>query len=532
MVDSDGRSHATVGGTVNKASTNALELENFSKRFGGAIALDNVSLSIRRGEVHGLLGANGSGKSTLIKILAGFHDPEPGAQLNLYGQPLHLPVKPGALRDNGLSFVHQHLGLVPAMSVTENLYLGKLATENNWRINWTSAHENARKVFDRFELDLDPTTQVANLSSVQQALLAIVRAYETLREAGLQHADRPGVLVLDEPTPFLPQTGVAQLFDLIRRCVDTGASVIFVSHDVDEVREITDRASILRNGVLIDTVTSNSTSHESFVSRIIGRELEQYTGAKTAIVGGSDKLRVANLRKGSIGPLNFHAAAGEILGLTGLIGSGFDSVPALLYGAQKNVSGQVSVEADVFDLKTLNPDEALQAGIAYLPADRLGEAGIGSLSVADNVCLPVLDQLKSGAGLKVKQLIKHAKTIGATSGVKPNVPQMPLAALSGGNAQKALMAKWLQIKPRVLLLDEPTQGVDVGARQQLWDALDATAANSTAIVVASTDYEQLASLCHRVLIFSQGQIVAELSGASLNKESIAEHCYRSQTQIA
>lgn len=532
VTNSNDRKSAIVGSAESPLSENALELTHFSKRFGGAMALDDVSLSIRRGEVHGLLGANGSGKSTLIKILSGFHQPESGAVLKLYGQVLGFPVKPVSLRDNGLSFVHQHLGLVPDMSVTENLYLGKLATENNWRINWTSAHENARDVFERFDLDLDPRSEVANLSSVQQALLAIVRAYEMLRIAGLEHVDRPGVLVLDEPTPFLPQSGVAQLFDLVRRCVATGASVIFVSHDVDEVRQITDRASILRNGQLIDTVISKDISHEGFVSRIIGRDLEQYSGAKNPIVAGVVKLRVSNVSNGPIGPLKFETAASEILGLTGLIGSGFDAVPAMLYGAHSSVSGNISVDGSVLDLKTLTPEQALQAGIAYLPADRLGEAGVGSLSVADNVCQPVLDKLKGTFGLTEKQIVKYAKGIGASSGVKPNVPQLPLAALSGGNAQKALMAKWLQIEPQVLLLDEPTQGVDVGARQQIWDALDTTAATGTGIVIASTDYEQLATVCHRVLIFSQGQIVAELSGANLTKDSIAEYCYKSQTQIA
>lgn len=531
-IDANGRSNATVVSQAESTSGNALELAHFSKRFGGAVALNDVSLSIRRGEVHGLLGSNGSGKSTLIKILSGFHDPEPGAQLKLYGHSMSLPIKATALRDNGLSFVHQHLGLVPALSVTENLYLGKLATTNNWRINWTAAHENAREVFERFNLDLEPTTEVSYLSAVQQALLAIVRAYEALREAGLQHADRPGVLVLDEPTPFLPQAGVTQLFDLISRCVDTGASVMFVSHDVDEVRQITDRASILRNGSLIETVTTQNTSHDGFVSRIIGRELEQYNGVKKPIVGGAAKLSASNVRKGAIGPLNFHVFSGEILGLTGLIGSGFDSVPAMLYGAQKNVSGTVSIDNSVQTLNTLNPEQALQAGMAYLPADRLGEAGIGSLSIADNICQPVLQRLKSTFGLTEKRIIQHAATVGAGAGVTPNVPQLPLAALSGGNAQKVLMAKWLQTNPEVLLLDEPTQGVDVGARQQLWDALDQTAASGTGIVIASTDYEQLATVCHRVLIFSQGQIVAELSGANLTKDQIAEHCYRSQTRSA
>jgi len=540
-------------------SAAALDIRRLSKRFGGAVALDNVSLSIARGEVHGLLGSNGSGKSTLIKVLSGYHTPEPGAELSLYGHALDLPIKSSKLRELGLSFVHQHLGLVPGLSVTENLYLGKLASEDNWCINWTAAHENAYDVFERFDLELDPEMQVAFLSPVQQALLAIVRAYESLQEsrsqqsdsgAGHAKADRPGVLVLDEPTPFLPKSGVEQLFQLVRQCVAGGSSVIFVSHDVDEVREITDRATILRDGKLIDTVVSNNISHEAFVSRIIGRTLEDYAGARKQRPVGAAKLHVENACLGSVGPLAFDIVEGEIVGLTGLIGSGFDSVPSLLYGAQPAATGNVTVTGKArastaagqaavatsgqmtLDLSLLKPEQALQAGIAYLPADRLGEAGVGSLSVGDNVALPVLDKLKSKLGLTESQVQSHAAALGARADVKPNIPQLPLAALSGGNAQKALMAKWLQIQPQVLLLDEPTQGVDVGARQQLWDALDQTAAGGTAILIASTDYEQLASVCHRVLIFSQGQIVATLTGNDLSKDLIAEYCYRSMTHSA
>ena len=358
------------------------------------------------------------------------------------------------------------------------------------------------------------------------------------------------MLVLDEPTPFLPKSGVEQLFQLVRQCVAGGSSVIFVSHDVDEVREITDRATILRDGKLIDTVVSNNTSHEAFVSRIIGRTLEDYAGARKQRPVGAAKLHVENACLGSVGPLAFDIVEGEIVGLTGLIGSGFDSVPSLLYGAQPAATGKVTVTGKAsastadgqsavatsgqvtLDLSLLKPEQALQAGIAYLPADRLGEAGVGSLSVGDNVALPVLDTLKSKLGLTESQVQSHAAALGARADVKPNIPQLPLAALSGGNAQKALMAKWLQIQPQVLLLDEPTQGVDVGARQQLWDALDQTAAGGTAILIASTDYEQLASVCHRVLIFSQGQIVATLTGNDLSKDLIAEYCYRSMTHSA
>jgi ribose transport system ATP-binding protein len=511
-------------------TTDALEITHLSKRFGGAVALDDVSLIVRRGEVHGLLGSNGSGKSTLIKILSGFHAPEPGAEIRLYGDRLGLPIDGAQARDLGLAFVHQHLGLIPSLTVTENLNLGALSTSDKWAIDWGSEHRKAAQVFSEFGLPLNPRALVGSLSAVQQALLAIVRAYVDLRRATSIHADRPGVLVLDEPTPFLPRAGVEQLFSLVRQCTRQGASVIFVSHDVDEVREITDRATILRDGHLIDTVVTRNTSHEAFVERIIGRNLESYEGARKKLPGGKPQVVVRGLAGWGVGPVSLTVAPGEILGLTGLIGSGCDTVPALLYGARKGVTGTMELDGTEIGLEFLKPEEALRRGIAYLPADRQREAGVGSLSVGDNVSLPVYEKLRGAFGLTNRGVERHAAALGATAGVKPNVPALPLSALSGGNAQKALMAKWLQIKPKLLLLDEPTQGVDVGARQQIWDALDRTAGSGASIIIGSTDYEQLAQLCHRVLIFSRGIVVAELTGSQLTKEQIAEYCYRSLPQ--
>ncbi len=494
------------------------------------MALDDVSLDVARGEVHGLLGSNGSGKSTLIKVLAGFHDPEPGAEITLYGQRLPLPVAGAEARARGLAFVHQNLGLIPQLSVAENLFMGRFATGSGWALNWRALHREAREIFARFGLTLDPRAEVAGLTAVEQALLAITRAYEDLAAATKDHADRPGVLVLDEPTPFLPRAGVEQLFDLIRRCTATGASVIFVSHDVDEVREITDRATILRDGHLIDTVVTRETSHDGFVERIIGRNLETYGGHAKALDAPEALARVTDLVTEAVGPVAFELHKGEILGLTGLIGSGFDAVPAALYGAAP-ASGRLTLDGRGQALAMQTPAEALARGIAYLPADRLGAAGVGSLSIGDNIALPVLAKLSSALGLTASRINAHAARLGQAAGVRPNRPALPLEALSGGNAQKVVLAKWLQVSPRLLLLDEPTQGVDVGARQAIWDALDLAAEGGAGVLVASTDYDQLAAICHRVLIFARGGIVAELSGRDLTKDTIAEHCFRSMSRV-
>jgi ribose transport system ATP-binding protein len=509
------------------SETPALSVSNLSKRFGGALALDRVALDVRRGEVHGLLGSNGSGKSTLIKVLAGFHTPEPGAEVRLYGRLAPLPIPGPKVREMGLAFVHQHLGLIPSLSVTENLRIGDLATRPNWRIDWRAEHARAAQVFARYDLALDPRAEVLRLSPVQQALLAIVRAVEDLRA----HSGEPGVLVLDEPTPFLPRAGVEQLFRLVRAAVAEGASVIFVSHDVDEVREITDRATILRDGKLIDTVDTASTSHDAFVERIIGRSMAAYAGAAKQTPTGEAHVTVDDLTGPALGPVSLTLRKGEILGLTGLIGSGYDAVPALLYGARKAWGGKLRLGPRTLRIPAIEPAEALSRGIVYLPADRLGAAGVGSLPVGDNVSMPVYERLRRGFGLTSREIEAHAAQLGAKAGVKPNAPALPLSALSGGNAQKALLAKWLQVEPQLMLLDEPTQGVDVGARQDIWDALDRAAEGGACILIGSTDYEQLAKLCHRVLVFARGRVVDDLTGARLTKDAIAESCFRS-TSIA
>ncbi len=509
----------------------ALSIRHLSKRFGGELALDKVSLSVVPGEVHGLLGSNGSGKSTLIKVLAGFHAPEPGAEIQLYGQDVPLPVSGQQVHEMGLAFVHQHLGLIPALSVTENLFISEFSTRNNWSINWSKRYKMAEEVFSRFDLAIDPRAETASLSAVQQALLAIVRAYEELKHATAEHADKPGVLILDEPTPFLPSSDVEHLFQLMRNCTATGASVIFVSHDVDEVREITDRATILRDGRLIETVETASTDHTGFVSRIIGRQLEGYGGSAKTAPAEAPTIRLKGLAASGLGPVSFEAAPGEILGLTGLIGSGFDQCLGRIYGTDEGSTGQVVLGTDTLDLAEMDPIAAIAHSIAYLPADRPGRAGVGSLSIADNIAMPLYDRLCGKFALTDRAILRHAEKQTAKSGVKPNAPALPLAALSGGNAQKVVLAKWLQIEPVLLLLDEPTQGVDVGARQAIWDQLDKAAGQGTTVIIASSDYDQLAQICHRVLIFARGGIVGELSGADLTKQTIAERSYHSLAEL-
>ncbi len=514
--------------TVAMDHTPALSISGLSKAFGGAVALDDVALDVRVGEVHGLLGQNGSGKSTLIKILSGFHAPEPGGRLSLFGKDVPLPLAAGQFRELGMAFVHQHLGLIPSLSVVENMRLSDFATDDLWRIRWRRECEAVAEIFDHYQLNIDPRVQVANLPQVERCLVAIVRAMEQIAASQSTHGGR-GILVLDEPTPFLPRTGIDQLFDLVRQVVAKGASVIFVSHDVEEVMEITDRATILRDGRVAGTVVTAEASHDDFVELIVGRRVEPFHISHAHGLDEAVEVRISHLRGRVVEDLNLSVRKGEVVGLTGLIGAGFEEVPAILSGAQQGQSGTMTLADQMFDLHHLKPAQAIAAGIAYLPADRLAASGAGSLSVVENVALPSIRRFAGALGLNRGAMARWAKDVTTRHDVRPNRPEMALEQLSGGNQQKVLLAKWLEVAPVLLLLDEPTQGIDVGARQQVYEALDQAVNSDTTVICASADYEQLAQICDRVLIFAFGRVIRELTGGDVTKERIAEQCYKSMT---
>ncbi|SFR12248.1 sugar ABC transporter ATP-binding protein [Poseidonocella sedimentorum] len=501
----------------------ALLARKVSKIFGTTKVLDDVSLAVMPGEVHGLLGANGSGKSTFIKTLAGLHDPEPGAELIMYGEAAPLPMPAGGARRRGISFVHQNLALMPSLTVLENMLLNDLAVTQQWNIRWGKARRQVAEIFERFDIHIDPMTLVSDLPQADRALIAICRAFEEVRVTA---GEGRGLLILDEPTPFLPKSGVDQLFTLVRAVVAGGASVIFVAHDIDEIREITDRATILRDGRLAGTVVSAEADHERFIELIVG---ERVTMFQTARGQAPDRPVTASVRKLSADvarDVTFDIREGEVLGLTGLIGSGFDRVPEAIFGALPGSEGSVEIGGKSLAVEAITPARAMAQSIAYLPADRLGKAGVGSLSIAENMALPVMGEFRSLLGMNWPKINAHVSDLGRKYDIRPNRPAQALSSLSGGNAQKVLMAKWLQTAPRLLMLDEPTQGVDVGARQKLFHAIDEASRKGTAVLVASTDAEQLAQICHRVLVFSKGRIVSELTGAAITKDSISEETLR------
>ncbi len=499
-----------------------IALRGLSKTFGGALALDDVDLTIAPGEVHGLLGENGSGKSTLIKILAGYHAPD-GGTLEINGEPIPLPLAPGNFKEYGLSFVHQDLGLITDLTVLENLRLVEFASSARWRIDWRAERRNARETFERYGVSLDPESIVNETTETDRARLAIVRALEDIRSA---EPDRRGLLVLDEPTVFLPREGTEDLFRLVRDVVANHASVLFVSHDLDEVREITDRVTVLRDGRVHGTVVTREASEGELVEMIIGRRLAALSHEPQKTAGLPVQTSVRDLRGKQLRGVSFDVHEGEVLGVTGLIGSGFEDIPYHLFGAKPSATGEMSIDGANHSVPAMTPQRALKARIAMLPGDRQRDGSVGSLSVGENVMLQVLGEY-GPKRLQRRRLRKRSGELMSEFDVRPADPGLAYQSLSGGNQQKALLAKWMQTKPRLILLHEPTQGVDIGAREQIFGILGKAAREGMAVVCASSDYEQLAQVCDRVLVIGRGKIVRELVADDVSKERIAEQVYNS-----
>ncbi len=557
-----------------------LSFSALSKTFGATRALKKVSLEVWPGEIHGLVGQNGSGKSTLIKVLAGFYEPDAGSRLSIDGAPVRLPLRPGDYSQFGISFVHQDLALVPSLTVLENLRVSELCLKPRWYISWKKEIRAAQALLTEFALDLDPLTKIEEVDIGSRALLAILRAMAGMRkgsaafpadqaaegerkatekiylpqrhrERGVQKLrnsgeltslgaselnDSPapngikegkGLLVLDEPTPFLARRDVERLFSLARRIKAQGASVLFVSHDLDEVLTLTDRVTVIRDGAVVGTFNSKEVTKSGLIEQIIGHPLLVESGdasGKQNLQNAVPAVKVTGLTGEYVDGISFELREGEILGMSGLLGSGFTDVPYLLFGAKQAAAGTLSIREKSFSLTDLNPSEAVKHGIALIPVDRRGDGVVEGLSLVENISLPVLNHFGPWC-LQHSSLRNTVEALVREFDIRPGDAENRVGNLSGGNQQKVLLAKWLQTKPKMILLDEPTQGVDVGAREQIYQILKRQAATGTMIICASSDYEELATLCSRVLIFSHGRIVEELVGNQLTKEAIAQRCH-------
>ncbi len=536
----------------------AVELRGISKVFGTNQALDDVDLSIGSGEVVGLLGQNGSGKSTLVKIMSGVYDPEPGGRMVVGGEEVPLPLPPGQASEIGLSFVYQNLALAPGLTVLENLTLGQRITASGWKpINWMSEHRAARVVLDRYQVQLDLDQKTGELAPVDQARLAIVRAAEDLRRYRARSGGSHSVLILDEPTVFLPEEEIDRLFDLIRTVVAEGAAVLFISHDLNAVQAITDRVVVLRDGRVVAEEVTADIDEDSLVDLIVGasasvRQAAVDTANVVALVederaveatreamqsvgdapGLGESVMVEHVVDERLHDVSFEIGAGEILGVAGLIGSGAEELPYLLFGARQCISGSLSLGAERLNLARVTPQRSVRERIALVPADRAVQGLSQGLTLWENITMLVEGEHYRNGIFRRGELHKLAQDAIDRFLIRPALADAIVGTFSGGNQQKALMAKWLIARPRLLLLHEPTQGVDVGARRDIYRFVKAAATlNQMAVLWVTTEFGELAEVCDRVIVLTQGRHTDTLAGGELSEEAISAAALR-QTREA
>ncbi len=501
----------------------ALRLTGLSKSFAGVRALDGVTFEVDAGEVHALVGGNGSGKSTLVKVLAGYHAPDPGAQLELGGRTVSLPLPPGSSSRLGLSFVHQDLGLIPSLSILENMRVGRYRPGRAGRISWRRERQAVEAALRHFGLDLPVDAHVGMLSPLHRALVAIARAFADAELHG------GGVVVLDEPTAYLPTDGVDRLFDAIGVLRQNGTAAVIVTHRLEEVFRVADRTTVLREGRAVGTAPTAELDEGKLIELILGRKLEEYYPAGASAIGDT-VLSVRHLDGGSVHDLSFDVHRGEILGLAGLVGMGHTEVPYQIFGAVPARGGTIEVQGhQPVPAGSLTPREANRLGLGLLPADRLGGSGVGGVSLRENVSLPVVARFFQGGRIRRRAEGRYVQGLLREHDVRPPFPESPLAMLSGGNQQKALLAKWLQMRLPVMLLDEPAQGVDIGARKEIFQRLREAAQAGACMVMASSEFDDLAGVCDRVLVFRHGRIVDELAGAGLTEDRLTAACYSSRS---
>jgi ribose transport system ATP-binding protein len=503
------------------SATPILRARNMSKSFGGRRVLESLNLDVLPGSIHALVGQNGAGKSTFIKILAGVYEPdeEEGAGVWIRGQSVPIPLDPSERGAYHFAFVHQDLGLIESVSVLENVRVRNFSLRSGWRIPWRSERRHVKELLERFDVDVSPDQHVSDLTQVQRTGVAIVRAFDQLSVA------ESGLLVLDEPTAALPRDGIQTFFAAVNRLKAAGFGVLFVSHRLEEVFELTDHVTVIRDGRLAHSGPTSELDEDQLIEHILGFSLERlYPEPHEPTREVLAKLE--DVSGPLVSDLSVTLHKGEIVGVTGLLGSGWEELPYLLFGATEAKRGKLHMKDREVELKGLTPRAAIKLGCALLPGNRLVDGSLQTATVKENLTLTTLDHYFSGGRLRRGRERSHVQELLHGYDVRPPEPDVELASLSGGNQQKVLVAKWFETEPSLLLLHEPTHGIDVGARAAIFERLRDAAASGVAVILATSEYEDLPHLCDRVLVFREGRVASELHGANLTYERIVEQCFR------
>lgn len=503
-----------------------LVVTDVSKTFAGTRALQHVSATFSAGSITALLGQNGSGKSTLIKILAGFYHPDADqGTITLDGETLAVPVDPAKAHAAGIRFLHQDLGLVEQMSVADNFaFTNGYTTGGASKINRATMTKRVRDALDRLQVDVDPWTLVADLTPTNRTMVAIARAFADDTE----HSQLR-VLILDEPTAALPAHEVERVFKALRHVRDAGCAVIFVSHRIDEVFQICDQLVVLRDGQLISQRAMEGLKPEELVSLIVGKSVVRtYPPRKSA--PGEVVMSTSKLCGPRLEDVDIELRAGEVVGVTGLLGCGRSELARILSGSQHAKSGTIRMHGS--EVKFRSPKDAVGMGIAHVPQERRRDGCIPPMSVRENLALSRITDFWQGGRLRRSQENDMARQVISDFDIRPSNAEALMSGLSGGNQQKAVVGKWVRIQPKFLILDEPTQGVDIGAKHEIGQIIRDLADQGVALLVGSSDFDELVPLCDRVLVLDRGHIVADVPSHELSEERLTVLCSRIETTAA
>ena len=487
--------------------TKLLEMNNITKEFPGVKALNDVSIDLYSGEVHGLLGENGAGKSTLIKILAGDYSNDQGEIfIKEKNVEFHSPADSKSL---GIRVIYQELITMDTLSVAENIYVGALPVKKLFKtIDWKTLNENASKMLARMNIDINPKAIVGDLSVHEKQIVEIAKALN--KEAV--------ILVMDEPTAALSEEDTESLFELIRNLKKHGVGIIYISHRMKEIFEITDRVTVLRDGKKIGTVHTKDTTKDTLISMMVGRKLEEFFPKKEINIG-EPVLEARNLTiHNIIDDISFFVRSGEILGLFGLLGSGRMNIVRALYGIEKLDSGQIIIQGKPVSMK--NPHYALQHKLGFMPIDRKLEGLALGVSVSGNITMANIQEL--GKGWFIDTQTERTKSTKWVKGVNIKTPTIDtdVNTLSGGNQQKIVLAKLLETGSRIFLMNEPTRGIDVGAKADIYQMMDNLCEAGAGIIMLSSELPEMLSMADRILVIASGRINAEFTKQEATQEKL------------
>ena len=484
-----------------------IKLEHISKTFPGVKALDNISLTIKHGEVHALVGENGAGKSTLIKVLAGNYKPDEGGRIMIDEETFD-SLTPRLSLHKGIVVIYQDFSLFPNLSVAENISITEEMEKKGVCVNWNEMRTIAQKALERLGVDIDVNVQLGTLSTAKQQLVAIARAL----------ACDAKLIIMDEPTSTLSSGEVELLFKIIRELKRQNISVLFVSHKLEELFEIADMFTVIRDGQYIDARPRDQMDNDTLISLMVGRKVEfVHQGADKL---GDVVLEVRHLsRYGNFKDVSFTVRKGEIVSLSGLVGAGRTEVVQAICGLEPADSGEILIHGKPVTIK--NMKDAVAHRIAYVPESRLTEGLVLTKSVEDNSVMTVHDRLRSGHGLvNLKTKHKLAKDWIEKLNIKPGYPDMVVQKLSGGNQQRVVIAKWLATDPEILFIDEPTNGIDIGAKSEIHNLMRRLASQGMAIVMVSSELPEVLSISDTVLVMRRGRINGVFDGAATNQEEL------------